>query len=333
MTAQHALKWLVVGGALCVGGLFADLRLSGGAALPPASAGRSLPSSAAVPLPRTAPVTDSAALDRPLVFTFWNVEWFPGRKPNASENAKRAHIAAVVPVIERLNPDVLGLEEVSDAAAAQVLVDRLQGFRVDVCTQFVRDTGEPTHQQTVLCSRLPLIQAWAESWKPGANGITPRRGFVFGAYQPSPGKVLLVYGLHLKSNREDEPGGAETNTVMREESSRQLLAHEQAMVKAYGSMGKVALTVVGGDLNTSLDDPRFETETTLRSWLTAGFRWAWEGVPVSDRLTLPSEGRYPATCFDHMFLRGDGGKLMGISIEPTGKDASDHRPVTARIAM
>lgn len=277
------------------------------------------------------PPPTNAPSKPPLVFTFWNVEWFPGRKPNASQKARTDHLAAVKPVIERLDPDVLGLEEVSDAAAAQTLVDHLAGFRVDVCTQFVRETGEPTHQQTVLCSRLPLIHAWAESWKPGAGGITPRRGFVFGAYQPSPGRILLVYGLHLKSNREDEPGGAATNTAMREESARQLLVHQQAMAQAYGRMGRVELTVVGGDLNTSLDDPRFEQETSLRAWINAGFRWAWEGVPLGDRLTLPSEGRYPAACFDHVFLHGNV-EVIGIAIEPTGKSASDHRPVTMRVA-
>ncbi len=321
MTAQHALQCLVIAGALGVSGMFADLQLRNNA--PQRREELSPPEKEPEPTGRT-----SAGL--PLVFTFWNVEWFPGRRPNASEKAKANHVAAVKPVLARLNPDIIGLEEVSDAASAHLLVDNLPGFRVDVCTQFVRDTGEPTHQQTVLCSRLPLIHAWAESWKPAANGITPRRGFVFGAYQPTPGNILLVYGLHLKSNREDEPGGAATNTAMREESARQLLAHEQAMEAAYSRMGTVKLAVIGGDLNTSLDDPRFERETSLRSWISAGFRWAWETVPLGDRLTLPSEGHYPATCFDHLFLRGSG-EVLTAGIEPTGKDASDHRPVTVTI--
>ena len=93
------------------------------------------------------------------------------------------------------------------------------------------------------------------------------------------------------------------------------------------------LAVVGGDLNTSLDDPRFETETSLHGWLDAGFRWAWQGVPLGERLTLPSEGRYPSTCFDHVFLHGNVGTVLGVGLESTGKDASDHRPVTVRIAF
>ena len=229
---------------------------------------------------------------RTLTVMFWNVEWFPGRRPNAGERAKASHVAAVVPVVERLDPDVLGLEEVSDAAGAHLIADHLKGFRVDVCTEFVRaPENEPSRQQTVLCSRLPLLDCGWETWKPTANGLQPRRGFAFAAYQPTPGEILLVYGVHLKSNVPDEPGGVETNTAMREESGRQLLAHERAAAARYAKTGRVRLAVVGGDMNTSLDDARFGSEQTLRAWLDGGgWRWAWDGVPLERRYTLAGRG-------------------------------------------
>lgn len=270
-------------------------------------------------------------------FTFWNVEWFPGRRPDASELLQRRHVAAVTPVVTRLDPDVLGLEEVGDAAAAALLADALPGgYRVDVVTDFHRETGEETRQQTVLASRLPLINAWWETWKPGPGGMVPRRGFAFAAYQPVPGQVLLVYGLHLKSNRVDETGGAATNYAMRTESVRQLIAHAHAMAVAYAKLGAVTV-VLGGDLNTSLDDPRFAAEPTLRELLKAGFRWAWQDVPAAARVTLPGGGRYPDTCFDHIFFRAFAPagvpRVLDASIEPTGRDCSDHRPVSATMEL
>ncbi len=267
------------------------------------------------------------------MLTFWNVEWFPGRKPNASQNARAAHLAAIVPVLEKLNPDVLGLEEVADQAAAQLAADRLKGLRVDVCSQFaLPGSTEIGRQQEVLLSRLPLLQAWAEPWKTGESGVLPRRGFVVAAYQPAPGQVLIVYGLHLKSNRVDTPGGAAENVAMREESARQLLAHVKSMTAAYAALGKVSV-IIGGDMNTSFDDPKFAAETTLPDLCAAGFQWAWQGVPLLQRYTLPGEGRYPATCFDHLFIRSDGARLTGAGIEPTGTDCSDHRPVTAKLNL
>lgn len=268
-----------------------------------------------------------------LTLTFWNVEWFPGRKPNASQNAREAHLAAVIPVLQKLNPDLLGLEEVADQAAAQSLADHLKGYKVDVCSQFpLPDSAEIGKQQVVLCSRLPVLQAWAEPWKQGPNGVLPRRGFVVAAYEPAPGQVLLVYGLHLKSNRVDTPGGEADNVAMREESTRQLLAHVKAMTAAYSGLGKVSV-VIGGDLNTSLDDPKFAAEKTLRELQAAGFQWGWQDVPLLRRYSLPGEGRYPATCFDHIFLQSAAARLTDGAVETTGKDASDHRPVTAKLSL
>ncbi len=284
------------------------------------------------------PPSPAAVPGRTLTVTFWNVEWFPGRKPHAGARAQASHVAAVVPVIERLDPDVLGLEEVSDADGARLITDHLKGFRVDVCTEFTRaPTGEPSRQQTVLCSRLPLLAGGWEPWKPTASGMQPRRGFAWAAYQPAPGEILLVYGVHLKSNLADEPGGDATNTAMREESARQLVVHERALAARYAQQGRVRLVLVGGDMNTSLDDPRFESERTLRGWVGdggGGFRWGWEGVPLERRLTLPGVGHFPEVCFDHVFYRAgdDGVRLADCALEPTGRDASDHRPVTARFA-
>ncbi len=289
------------------------------------------PPAVVVPLHPTPP---GAAVH--VAFTFWNVEWFPGRRPTAKERARASHVAAVVPVVERLDPDVLGLEEVGDADAAHLIADHLKGCRVDVCTEFTRaPTNEPSRQQTVLCSRLPLLASGWQSWQPTADGLTPRRGFAFAVYQPTLGEVLLVYGVHLKSNFLDEPGGDATNAAMREESTRQLLVHERAAAARYAAGGaRVRLAVVGGDMNTSLDDARFEHEQTLRRLLgEGGLLWAWAGVPSERRFTLPGEGRYPAACFDHIFYHVEGGvRLVDCAMEPTSHSASDHHPVTARFA-
>ena len=286
------------------------------------------------PSPVASPANDGPNTGNRLTVTFWNVEWFPGQRPNAPEPKRREHVAAVAPVVERLDPDILGLEEVADRDAAQLLVDHLKGFKVDVCSEFTRD-GAPSRQQEVLCSRLPLIQGFWERWQPGVNGRIPARGFTFAAYRlPAGGGIVLVYGLHLKSNRVDENSSLEMNIADRGEAMRQLLVRRQAMAPIYNRMGPVVLTIVAGDMNTSLDDPRFAAETSLRDLRSRGsFRWAWEGVPTDARLTLPAEGRYPATCFDHIFFHGGPARLLACAMEPTDHTASDHRPVTATFAI
>lgn len=287
---------------------------------------------ASVSSPATVAPSTAAPAGR-LGVTFWNLQWFPGHRPGAGIRAADHHVALVLPVLQRLRPDVLGLEEVGDEAAAHLLADRLPGFHVDACTQFCREpTHEPSRQQIVLCSRLPLLTSGWQTFRADAHGILPRRGFAFAAYQAAPGEVLLVYGLHLKSNVGDEPGGDTTNTAMREESMRQVLEHRRALEGACSRWGRVRLQVVGGDMNTSLDDPRFQSETTLRSLLTAenGFHWAWEGIPLPLRLSMPGGGPYPPACFDHLLYQGPGVRLLEAKVEATGRNVSDHHPVSAR---
>ena len=297
------------------------------------------PEAVASPAPAAAAAgsSNAAIANRPIRFTFWNVEWFPGRYPKPRPGQRESHVAAVVPVVQRLDPDVLGLEEVAEEPGARLIVDQLPGFHLDTVTGFIREeTGELSHQQMVLASRLPLINGWWERLKPGANGFTPTRGFAFAAYQAAPNQVVLVYGLHLKSNRKDKSGSDANNVPQREESARQLLAHQAAMAQAYSRLGNVSV-VIGGDMNTSLDDARFLRETTLRQWQKAGFQWVFASLPFPQRITLPGGGRYPDTCFDHLFFRAASPlatpRLQGVSVERTGRDASDHRPVSVALTL
>jgi endonuclease/exonuclease/phosphatase family metal-dependent hydrolase len=267
----------------------------------------------------------------PLRVVFWNIEWFPGNRPGAGNQEAVTQIAKVVPALASLNPDIVGMMEILNADAARIAVFGLPGTDVQVASEFLDDAGEITFQQLILASRLPAVGAWWEVWKAG-SAVTPKRGFAFAAYQPAPGQVLLVYCVHLKSNR----GDLTQNIATREESVRQLLDHVAIMEKAYASMGKVAV-IVGGDFNTSLDDPRFAAEKSLSMMKQAGFAWGWENIPFADRVTLPSSPSYipgqppfPDACFDHAFVKGL--RVVSASAPVFPPEASDHRPVVIDVA-
>ena len=101
----------------------------------------------------------------------------------------------------------MGLEEIGGREAAAAVIGHLRGFKVDVCSEFLRgpeqkrprrstaaareaepaaedfptDDGAPwtllDQQQVVLCSRLPVLATGAEPWKPDATGHRPTAGF------------------------------------------------------------------------------------------------------------------------------------------------------------
>ena len=277
------------------------------------------------PFPAQTTAPSQIETGRSVTVAFWNIQWFPGRRPNASKREESRQTNSVHADIAQLNADIIGMEEVRDFDRAGVAVAPLPGFKVDVCANFPPREGQNEAQQVAIASRLPALSAWMEEWKPN-GAMTPPRGFAFAAYEIAPRQLLLVYALHLKSNR----GDIRENIPIRQESIRQLKAHLSAMESAYGKLGTITW-IVGGDFNTSLDDPRFGPETTLRALLNTGFAWTWQNVPAASRMTLPPDRNFPAACFDHIFYRN--ATLRQAWVANTSPQSSDHRAVLATLQL
>jgi endonuclease/exonuclease/phosphatase (EEP) superfamily protein YafD len=274
---------------------------------------------------QTTPSPQPAASRTQLAVTFWNIQWFPGRRPNASRAEENRQVRSVHADVALLNSDIIALEEVRDYSHAAVAVKPLSGFKVDVCSTFPPREGQIEGQQVAITSRLAPLSAWSELWKP-SGAIVPPRGFAFAAYEIAPRQLLLVYALHLKSNR----GEIHEDMRIREESMLQLIAHMNAMEKAYAKLGALSW-IVGGDFNTAPDELRFASEKTLVSLRAQNFRWAWEGMPFKSRITVPADLRYPAASFDQIFYRG--ATLLRASVANTSPQSSDHRAVNATFSL
>jgi endonuclease/exonuclease/phosphatase family metal-dependent hydrolase len=276
-------------------------------------------------LAQSSPPSSPIPASPQITVTFWNVQWFPGRRPNASRTEENRQIRAVHADLGQLNSDILALEEVRDYEHASVAVKPLAGFKVDVCSSFPPREGQNEAQQVAITSRLQPVSAWSELWKP-AGAIVPPRGFAFAAYQLAPRQLLLVYAVHLKSNR----GEIHEDIRIREASMQQLLAHMKAMNDAYGKLGALSW-IVGGDFNTAPDEPRFAQEKTIANLRAAGFQWCWQGIPFNSRITVPADLRYPAASFDHIFFRG--ATLVKAWVANTSSQSSDHRAVNAVLKL
>jgi endonuclease/exonuclease/phosphatase family metal-dependent hydrolase len=268
--------------------------------------------------PRLAP-----AVGNTLTVGFWNIEWFPGRGPTPSKADEMSQTSSVHLDMKNIQADIMGFEEVRDFASASLAVQPLAGFKVDVCANFPSREGQGHAQEVAIASRLQPVSAWAEQWKTG-NGVTPPRGFAFAAYQLNPKQLALVYAVHLKSNRD----GVSENVPTRQESIRQLRSHMDAMEKAYAGLGSL-IWIVGGDFNTSMDDPEFAQEKTLRDLIAAGFAWGWQNAKPSERLTLPGRGGFHAASFDHIFFKG--ARLRQSKVINTSPQSSDHHAVVTTL--
>jgi endonuclease/exonuclease/phosphatase family metal-dependent hydrolase len=200
----------------------------------------------------------------------------------------------------------------------QELSTAVPGLQVHVVSRF-----ESRPQNQVVASKLPADSGWSEIWK--TEGVTPPRGYSFAALELPGGRFLLAYSLHLKSNL----GDLSTNIALRQAATRQLLTHAQEMIATYGKRGPVAV-VIGGDMNTSLDDPKFAADRTLRALIDAGFHWTHQGVPFAQRTTIPASGEFPDNCFDHLFTAGLGQPTASVKSFPA---VSDHNPVVLDVDL
>jgi endonuclease/exonuclease/phosphatase family metal-dependent hydrolase len=253
----------------------------------------------------------------------WNLEWFPGGKPNSTQAERLVHMSAAKDALIDIRPDILCLQEVRDWDSVAELVSILPDFQTLVVGRFrqMGSSGPLSIQQLAIAPNRPAEAAWSESFKP--SPMTPPRGFSFAAIRH--GKiVLLIYSVHFKSNR----GDATSNIAKRKEAARQLLAHVAEMERVYSQNAKI-VTVIAGDFNTDPTDARFASEGTF-ALLREEFVWSWEKVPLSDRVTNPAKGRYPDACFDGFLVRG----TAKISCKPIPiQGVSDHFPVVLTVAI
>lgn len=261
-----------------------------------------------------APAKEQAAGDTLRVVS-WNLEWFPGRKPEAPRAERDAQMRDARAALDEIRPQVLLLQEVADWKSVQELVSGLPGMRVHVVSQF-----HERPQNLAIASTLPLDSAWYELWK-DAPPHTPPRGFAFAALQLPGNRFLLVYTVHYKSNH----GKPEENFAMREQATRQLLEHAAGMMEIYGRRGECFL-MIGGDFNTSVDDPQFAEDSSVTALKEAGMRWVHANVPLENRITWPAMGPFLDTCFDHLLS-------LGVELEsarvPSLPQISDHNPIVA----
>lgn len=248
----------------------------------------------------------------------WNLEWFPGHKPEATPEAAAEQMAAAKAALVELKPDVLLLAEIRDWESAAELCKAVPGVEVHVVSRF-----QPRPQNQVVASRFTADSTWSESWK--AEAAAPPRGYSFAAVELPGPRFLLLYALHLKSNL----GELAENIAMRQVATRQLLQHAHEMLAIYSRRGPSAV-VIGGDLNTSLDDPRFKDDQSLPALLKAGYHWTHAGVPMAQRATIPAKGGFPDGCFDHIFTAGLGKPTAAV---PSYPGISDHNPVLVEVDL
>ncbi len=270
---------------------------------------------------------EDAAPQTELSIISWNIEWYPGKRRNADDATAAAHAAVVKETLRAIDPDVLLAQEIRDWQSFAELCEAVPNLRPVVVSAFrAEDTGEYWPQQQAIGSKVPAMAAWSEFWRAGE--IHPRRGFSAVVLMLSDQRLLLVYNVHLKSNRSSDEEEALRNFATRDESIRQLLDHIDEMETVF-LPGRIAGVIVGGDFNTNQDGQFGDrVDAMMRD---AGFENTWKDTPREDRLTWRGHALFEPTTLDHIYVRGLPAPRAELVSVPDA--ASDHWPVRIRLII
>lgn len=269
----------------------------------------------------------SPALGEELSIVTWNIEWYPGKRRNPDDARAAEHVAIVRDTLRTIDPDVLLTQEMRDWQSFAELCDAVPGLRPVTVSAFrAEESGEYWPQQVGVAAKHPVMAAWTEFWREGE--IHPRRGFAAAVLPLSDGRLLLIYNVHLKSNRAADEAEEARNYATRNESIRQLLAHIHDMETIF-LPNRIAGVVVGGDFNTN-PDGQFgdEVDALLRK---SGFVNAWGDTPREERLTWRGSEHFSPSTFDNFYVRGL--PVPRAEMIEVPEAASDHRPVRIRLSI
>jgi endonuclease/exonuclease/phosphatase family metal-dependent hydrolase len=272
----------------------------------------------------------SAGLNaEPIKALSWNIEWFPGGRPKASEKEQDAQTKLVADELAKVQPDIFLAQEITSEMAFEKLVAAMPGkMTVHVTSRFVNhEARDLDPQQVAIASNLKADSAFFENFKPNKDLPHLSRGFAFAALEHPEGGLIMVYSVHLKSNRGSETPEGELGVAnTRAESVRQLLSHKAEMEKRYQGR-KIIGWLVGGDYNTN-HDGQFTKCTAIADLIKGGFENTWDETPKEQRHTWhssPLTPQFKPTTFD--YLMSIGFKKTQAKAVSVSREASDHDAV------
>ena len=270
------------------------------------------------------------------VFAYYNVEnYLPmvrevgGKRVDGAPKPERG-VAAVVSMLKRCRPDIVGVAEMGDRGMLADFQRRLKAAGMDLPhVEWVAGDGGGRH--LALLSRFPIVARNSRSDVPvevDGKKFRMGRGILDVTVEAAPGYRLRLVGLHLKSRR------AVTLYDERQFRAREALVVRRHVDGILGADPKVNLLVFG-DLNDTKNE--FPVQEILgapggvRSLRAlelrdpAGLVWThyWAAADVYSRIDylMASAGLWPEIKM----------RKSGIVGGREWAEASDHRPLFTTI--
>ncbi len=239
-------------------------------------------------------------------------------------------VAAVVTMLKKAAPDIIGLTEIGTEEDVRDLQLRLKTAGIDLPHATINRAFDED-RRVALLSKFPIVATDHQTsltYMLGETRMLFRRGILDATVEVNPDYHLRLLGTHLKSKREVEEGD---QALMRRNEAHLLRQHANDILS---ESPKTNLLVFGDFNDTRNETPikavqgKFGTPMYLKDIQAAdelGYRWTyyWRYADQYSR-------------FDYVFVSD---ALLGevvrdeakVISDPVWFTASDHRPVSVTI--
>jgi endonuclease/exonuclease/phosphatase family metal-dependent hydrolase len=268
-----------------------------------------------------------------LRFISYNVEnWLTTDRRVGQKNLKGApkpdsEKQAVVQILTRHAPDVIGLCEIGTPADLAEIQGQLKAAGLDLPHSHYTGGSDPERHLGLL-SRFPIIStATPEEMEYQLTGRTYaiNRGILDSTIETH-GKSYRFVGVHLKSKRDSEQGDQEQirlneARLLRRHVDSILKADENARLIVYGDFNDTRATPTIKTISGKYNDPSYLTAIPAKDSQNHAWTHFWELRDIYSRLDfiMVSHGIRQETDFP----------AAKIIDDPDWNDASDHRAVLA----
>jgi endonuclease/exonuclease/phosphatase family metal-dependent hydrolase len=284
--------------------------------------------------PVVAEVTPNVSrAESPFVFIAYNVKnWLTMDRYEDGKNLKDTpkpdlEKQAVVQILTRQRPDVIGLCEIGTASDLKEIQDKLKAAGLDLPHSHYSGGSDPVRHLGLL-SRFPITstaQPAEMEYQLSGQTFAINRG-VLDATVDAQGKSYRFIGMHLKSKRDSDQGDQEAirlneARLVRRHIDTILTADPNARLVVYGDFNDTRPTPAIKELTGKYKDPTYLTAIPAKDRQNQAWTYFWELHDIYSRIdfVMVSQG-----------LRSDVNFPESKIIDDADwNDASDHRPVMA----
>ncbi len=257
-------------------------------------------------------ILTQACFAAPLRVTTWNLGELPVSATNTpAQKSAETRIQDAAVALDRLDPDVIILNQVRDWSMCQQVVQALRpaDYSVQVCSSF-RDahTGAAGRQQIAILSKHKAYFSWSEPWR--AEGQPLAGGFAFAAVRVGKQRVGL-FAVQLGDGTTAATNGQEPAVAKARAACLQQWQRQVGSFKQWVTNRIEAVVIAGGfnELPTGGAAPPHSSEEInfLETVLTA---------PLENPTTLPKpDAASGGTNYVFAQLNPDADSLTGVVLD------------------